>query len=338
MKQAIVDVVIIGGGPAGLYATFYGGLRELSVTVLEATEVLGGKINFYPEKFVWDIGALPPSLGREVRANLIKQAQTFNPNIFLNSKACQINKVDDFFHVSDEQGRIHVCRAVLFAIGGGVVAPKKLSAEIADEVSDMIHYAFPNRQAITGKRLVVSGGGDAAVEYATQCLEYAAEVFIFYRGEKLKALEASVAKFKKNGGQFVLNTTIQEVRQGSSHHMELVTDQELFHADHLLVQHGYNRDGSLLDELSFALTKEDDFYLYCEEPTCTNIPGLFAAGDVQFSKGKLYLLAGAFQDAATSINQIKHYLDPQSHQRGMVSSHNHKFDELNQELFNQLSE
>ena len=335
MEYPIVDLVIIGGGPAGLYATFYGGLRDLTITVLEAQAELGGKINFYPEKFVWDIGALPATKGSDVRANLIRQAKTFGATFFTNTKAVNITKEAEIFSVVDEHGNRHLCRSVLLAVGGGIVSPKKLQVPIDTAVHSHIHYAFPDYRAIKNKRIVISGGGDAAVDYANECLKVTDEVFILYRGHTLKAHEASVNAFKKNGGQLLLNTGLQAIRRGSSHAMDLMLhDQTTLATEYLLVQHGHDRDSSFLDQLDFPFEKEQDFYLSCAEPTCTSVPGFFAAGDIQFSKGKLYLLAGAFQDAASSINQIKQYLDPKSYAYAMVSSHNHKFDQLNQAMIN----
>lgn len=331
---SIIDLIIVGGGPAGLYAAFYGGLRDLSIALLEARGTLGGKINFYPEKFVWDIGALPATQGKKVRQNLIEQAETFGPEISLNTKVTHITQKNNLFYVTDNQNQTRVCRSILLAVGGGVVAPKKLSVPINEELSSNVHYAFPNHQAIKGKRLVISGGGDAALDYGNECLDYAKEVFVVYRGNSLKALEASHRNFLEKGGQLLLNQEIHGVRQGSSHEMEIVLSNQVLATDHLLIQHGYDRDSSLLDNLPFTFEKVDNFYLHCDIPTQTNIPGIFAAGDIQTSKGKLHLLAGAFQDAANSINLIKQYLDPESHQQAMVSSHNHKFDEKNHLLLN----
>lgn len=335
----IADVLIIGGGPTGLYASFYAGLRDLSVVLFEAQAELGGKINFYPEKMVWDVGALPPTKGKKVKEHLIEQAKLFDPTIYLKTKIISLTKEDDLFYAVDDQGRTHVGRTVLVCIGGGVVSPQKLPCFIHNNVDNYIHYQFPDQQAIQGKHLVISGGGDAAVDYAIEAVSYGAKVTLCYRGEKLKAHEARVKKMKAEGIQVLMNHTIDGVNQAETFNMVLRLKNSANHetidflCDHLLIQHGYDRDSGLLDKVSFDLARHEDFYLNCEIPTKTSHPGVFAAGDIHHFKGKVNLLAGAFQDAAQAVNQIKHYLEPTSVPQAMVSSHNEKFSERNRQLF-----
>ncbi|WP_312727764.1 NAD(P)/FAD-dependent oxidoreductase [Enterococcus sp.] len=334
----IADVLIIGGGPTGLYASFYAGLRDLSVVLFEAQAELGGKINFYPEKMVWDVGALPPTKGKKVKEHLIEQAKLFDPTIYLKTKIISLTKEDDLFYAVDDQGRTHVGRTVLVCIGGGVVSPQKLPCFIHNNVDNYIHYQFPDQQAIQGKHLVISGGGDAAVDYAIEAVSYGAKVTLCYRGEKLKAHEAQVKKMKAEGIQVLMNHTIDGVNQAETFNMVLRLKNSANHetidflCDHLLIQHGYDRDSGLLDKVSFDLARHEDFYLNCEIPTKTSHPGVFAAGYIHYFKGKVNLLAGAFQDAAQAVNQIKHYLEPTSVPQAMVSSHNEKFSERNRQL------
>ncbi|EAC9270813.1 NAD(P)/FAD-dependent oxidoreductase, partial [Listeria monocytogenes] len=325
--------------PTGLYASFYAGLRDLSVVLFEAQAELGGKINFYPEKMVWDVGALPPTKGKKVKEHLIEQAKLFDPTIYLKTKIISLTKEDDLFYAVDDQGRTHVGRTVLVCIGGGVVSPQKLPCFIHNNVDNYIHYQFPDQQAIQGKHLVISGGGDAAVDYAIEAVSYGAKVTLCYRGEKLKAHEAQVKKMKAEGIQVLMNHTIDGVNQAETFNMVLRLKNSANHetidflCDHLLIQHGYDRDSGLLDKVSFDLARHEDFYLNCEIPTKTSHPGVFAAGDIHHFKGKVNLLAGAFQDAAQAVNQIKHYLEPTSVPQAMVSSHNEKFSERNRQLF-----
>lgn len=340
MKKEISDVIIIGGGPAGLYSCFYAGLRDLSVTLLEAQEELGGRLSFYPEKFVWDIGALNATQGIDVKNNLIKQAQVFKPNVYTNSKVIDVIREEQLFRVIDENEREFYGRTILFATGGGIVQPKKIQADIDEKAKDFIHYAFPPHRQIKGNHVVVSGGGDGAVDYAIECQRFAKEVSLVYRGEQLKAMEGQVKLFQANGGIIYTQTTIEKIRDAKESNIELMCHSKgenlILEASSLLVQHGYDRGDDFIHDLDFSFEKEDDYYLKCTKPTLTNVAGIYAAGDMIAYEGKVYLLVGAFQDAAYAINLIKTYLDPESYLYGRVSSHNEKFDELNEGLLQKI--
>ncbi|MGX7328474.1 NAD(P)/FAD-dependent oxidoreductase [Enterococcus bulliens] len=334
----VYDVMIIGGGPAGLYSSFYAGLRDLSVALFEAQDELGGKLSFYPEKIVWDIGALPPTKGKQVRAQLIEQGLTFEPDVFLDTKIISVIKEEDLFRVTDQSGKVYFGKTILFAIGGGIISPQKLPCFIQKQIGSYIHYEFPDQHAIFNKSLVISGGGDGAVDYALEAKDYDANVTVCYRGEALKAHEAQTKKLIQANIPILTNVVIESVdpyhKESLVLNLRHTKTRELTHlpCDHVLVQHGYDREADLLDALDLALARKDDFYLLCEEPTKTNIAGLFAAGDIHSCVGKVHLLAGAFQDAAQAVNQIKLYLEPESASQAMVSSHNEKFHDKNQQL------
>lgn len=337
LEKNKADVLIIGGGPAGLYASFYAGLRDLSVILFEAQPELGGKLNFYPEKYVWDIGALAPTKGYEVKQNLINQAKMFDSQLKTQTKIQQIEREKVGFKVIDDYGKTYYGRTILFAVGGGIVSPKRLEAAYDEAVAPQIHYTFPAYDLLKGKRVIVSGGGNAAVDYALESLKIAEEVSLCYRGDKLSAHEGQIKQLAAAGIPVHLNTTIQAIQSAETGMRVLLQKKSHsstyeINADQLIVQHGHDRDCTFLDELPFDFTRVDDFYLDCQQPTATNIEGMYAAGDIQFCEGKVNLLLGAFQDAACAINQVKQYLDPESFKQAMVSSHNDKFSELNQQL------
>lgn len=329
----VFDCLIIGGGPAGLYASFYAGLRDLKVAILEAQEQLGGKLQFYPEKMVWDVGAMPPTKGKQITQNLIEQATLFKPSIYLNTKITHIQKQNDYFQLTAQDGQTFLGKSILLCIGGGIYQPKRLQCEIEATANKKIYAHFPNPSQLKGKTLLVSGGGNSAADYALEALHYQADVKLCYRGTKLKAHEAQIKQFTQAGGQILLNHTISAVHWVNQQLQISFTNQQPVFCDYLLVQHGYHHEGSLLKHGGIDFHLQEQGLLDCPHPSLTNQPGIFAAGDVQHFKGKVNLLAGAFQDAAYAVNQIKVYLDHTSQPFEMVSSHNHKFDQKNQSLF-----
>lgn len=121
------DVTIIGGGPAGLFASFYSGLRGMSVRIIDVQDKLGGKMQVYPEKIIWDIGGVAPKPCHEVIKDMIQQGLHFNPKVNLNERVIDIRKIDErHFEIETEEGQVYHSKAVIFAIGGGIINPKLL--------------------------------------------------------------------------------------------------------------------------------------------------------------------------------------------------------------------
>jgi len=132
-EQELFDVTIIGGGPAGLYSTFYSGLRGMKTKLIEYQAELGGKLHVYPEKMIWDVGGQPPITGEKLMAQLVEQGLTFQPTVQLNEKIISIAKdVFGNFVLEAESGQIHYSKTVIVAVGGGILNPQKLKVEGAE--------------------------------------------------------------------------------------------------------------------------------------------------------------------------------------------------------------
>src|SRR5690606_22781909 len=116
----IYDVTIIGAGPAGLYSAFYAGLREMKTKIIEYHPFLGGKVNVYPEKMIWDVGGLTPVSGEQLIQQLIKQATTFDPTVVLNEKVVSIAQEEGCFSLHTSSGKAHYSKTVIIAIGAGI--------------------------------------------------------------------------------------------------------------------------------------------------------------------------------------------------------------------------
>ena len=339
----LFDVTIIGGGPAGLYSAFYSGLRSMKTKIIEVQPVLGGKVNIYPEKVLWDVGGQPPMQAQLFVKNLINQANTFAPTICLNTKVEKVEKQGDIFVISTNTGEIHYSKTIVVAVGGGILSPIKLEIEGAEkyEMSNL-HYTILGLERFRDKKVLVSGGGNGAIDWAVELLFVAKEVVVIYRKDQLTAHESQVDKLKEHGVDIMLNSEIHSVISNDSKSAieKVVISQngELreIEVDDVLISHGYNREVSLDFAEDIQPIRKDDYYLVSLGQCKTSVPGIFGAGDIISYDDKVGLLIGTFQDAVLAVNNAKKYIDPKADQYGMVSSHNEKFAEMNKELLEEL--
>lgn len=335
----VYDVTIIGGGPAGLYSAFYSGLRDLKTKIIEFHPQLGGKVNIFLEKMLWDVGGQPPIIAEKFVQNLIEQAMTFSPTVCLGEKVSNINKHDDIFHIATEQGQTHYSKTVVIAIGGGIFEPMKLELDGAEKYEmTNLHYTIKNIERFAGKDVLLSGGGNAAIDWAVELLPIANKLTIIYRGDELKAHEAQVKKLREANVDILIETEIDTLIANDEKTAicdVVLTGQagkQQISADEVLICHGYNREVSLAFADNIA-PKRTEQQLFESEGQCkTSTPGIFAVGDIVAYDDKVYLLVGTFNDAVLAINSAKKYLQPDANSYAMVSSHNDKFRERNQQL------
>lgn len=345
-QEELYDVTIIGGGPAGLFSAFYSGLREMKVKIIEFQPFLGGKVHVYPEKMIWDIGGLTPLSGAQLIEQTIQQGLTFEPDVVLGEKVQAINKDDNgHFVVHTSSGRKHLSKTVILAVGGGILKPLKLSIEGAErfEVSNL-HYTVKSLARFKGKTVLISGGGNAAVDWANELEPIAEKVYLTYRKDILKGHEAEVTKLFSSSVECLLNTSIQKLIAAPSHEtiekVELISEENgekfCLSVDEVIINHGFERDEELISESGLSIKMAEDYGIAGSPMSETSVPGLFAAGDILNHEGKLHLIAGAFQDAANAANKAKQYISPDAHGSGMVSSHNEVFKSKNRELVKHL--
>ncbi|WP_414050764.1 NAD(P)/FAD-dependent oxidoreductase [Macrococcus animalis] len=341
----ILDITIIGGGPAGLYAAFYAGLRGLKVRIIDQNDTLGGKLNLFPEKIVWDAGGIPPQPAAEIMKNLIQQGTTFNPDVLLNTVVTDIKKESDtHFIVETNQGEYH-SKTVIVAVGSGIIKPIKLDIEGADryEVNNL-HYVVPTLKRFKDKRVLISGGGNAAVDWAHDIAPIAQSVHIICRKEDFKGHEETVRQLDDLGVTKITNQTIHALiaEEDEIKQVEIIHNTEdtisTLDVDDVIINHGFHMDCDLLNESTVQFERVDDFYIKGNANTSTNTPGIYAIGDILKHDAKVNLIIGCFHDAATSINQIKMYLDPKAPSYGIVSSHNPIFEEENEKIKKKLFE
>lgn len=345
-NKELYDVTIIGGGPAGLYSAFYSGLREMKTKIIEFQTFLGGKVHVYPEKMIWDVGGLTPVTGAQLIEQTVAQGLTFDPEVVLGQKVTSIAKnAEGHFVVSTHTGEAHYSKTVILAVGGGILKPTKLEVEGAEkyELSNL-HYTVKSLARFKGKTVLISGGGNTAIDWANELEQIAKKVYLTYRKEMLSGHEAEVTRLMNSSVECLLNTTIEKLISEPGYEridnvvLKRSSDGEeiVLSVDEVVINHGYERDKELLHKSELKIEMEDEYFVKGKPTSETSVEGLYAVGDILSHEGKLHLIAGAFNDAGNAVNKAKQYIAPDARGWGVVSSHNELFDKKNRELMKHL--
>ena len=342
VELELYDVTIIGGGPAGMYAAFYSGMRDMKTKLIEAKGELGGRMLIYPEKMIWDVGGVTPIRCEKLIPQLIEQAQTFEPKIVLNQQVTGLERLEDgTMIVTSNTGESHHTRTLILALGYGVMKHAKLELEGADryEVTNL-HYTVTDLERYRGKRVLLSGGGDTAVDWAIELESIAASVTVVHRRERLGGHEKNVKYMMESSMNIHTPFAISQLH-GSGNAIEAVTiarvdtegrlteETQRLEVDAVIINHGLVGEFGPIVDWGLEMGKWD---IPVDNRMETNLPGVFVAGDTANYSSKLHLIAGAFTDAALAVNGAKMYMDPKALRMAHVSSHNARFDEKNKAL------
>ncbi|MBE6069679.1 MAG: NAD(P)/FAD-dependent oxidoreductase, partial [Clostridium lundense] len=182
------DLLIIGGGPAGMFAAFYGGMRKASVKLIESMPQLGGQVAaLYPEKYIYDVAGFPKVTGQELINNLNEQLKLFEPDIRLEERVLQIEKKEDRHFVVTTDKDVHYARALIITAGVGAFEPRRLEQENASRFEKTnLHYFVSDMNRFSGKKVLISGGGDSAVDWALMLEPIAEQVTLIHRRDKFR--------------------------------------------------------------------------------------------------------------------------------------------------------
>jgi len=345
-KDELADVTIIGGGPAGLYSAFYSGLREMKTKIIEYQPHLGGKVHVYPEKMIWDIGGHPPLPGVVFIDQMTEQGQTFDPEVVLNEKIEAITKTENgIFELRAFSGNIHYSKTVIVAVGSGILNPQKLEIEGAErfEVTNL-NYTVKSMERFKNKTVIISGGGNSAIDWANELESIAEHVFITCRKGNFNCHESQATQLEKSSVVCFYHTSITKLIAGEDQEtiekVKLTNNEtgavNYLPVDEVIVNHGYRMDASLLENSELDIEMADNYFIAGNTNSESSVDGLYAAGDILTHDGKLNLIAGAFQDAANAVNKAKQFIQPDASQSAMVSSHNEIFKNRNKKLVKQM--
>lgn len=344
-KDDLFDVTIIGGGPAGLFSAFYSGLREMKTKIIEYQPQLGGKVHVYPEKMIWDIGGMPPVSGADYIKQAVEQGLTFNPEVVLNEKVTSITRNEEGIYELHADSGIHYSKTVIVAVGSGILNPKKLPIDGSERFEDTnLHYSVKSLQHFKGKTVMISGGGSSATDWANELESIADRVFISCRKNNFDCHESLATRLKNSSVVCFFHSTITDLvpdEDGKTINKVELSNHETgavnyLPVDDVIVNHGYERDTTLLENSELDLEIADNYFVSGNANSESSMDGLYAAGDILMHDGKLNLIAGAFQDAANAVNKAKQYVQPNAEKSAMVSSHNDVLKKRNEELKKQM--
>src|SRR5438045_4287917 len=314
----IKDITIIGGGPTGIFASCYAGMRGATAQVVDALPELGGQLTaLYPEKYIFDVAGFPKVLAKDLVKSLAEQASQFKQPFHLSHRVTGLEEEDGHFVLVTDRDRFP-SRSILIAAGIGAFSPRRLPQQCAqpwygrgifDRVSDPEEFR--------GQSIVIIGGGDSAFDWAQQLRDRARAVTLVHRSDRYRAHGATVADVQAAAatGRTTLlpfhelhdvlscddkltGVTVRDVKAKTTRHIE---------ADAIMPMLGFSGDIGGLAE--WGLKCEND-EIVVNSLMETGRTGVYAAGDITTYPGKLKLIATGFGEAAAAVNQAVHWIYP----------------------------
>lgn len=314
-EREIFDITIIGGGPTGLFASFYGGMRKMKVKILDSLPQLGGQLTeLYPDKFIYDVGGFSKVLAKDLVDNLVVQANYGDPAICLEETVTAAQRSDDHFIIQTDKG-LHYTKAILLTAGVGAFQPRKIGVEGSEQFEGKtLHYGVKDLAMFHNKKVVVLGGGDSAVDWAMMLEDVASHVTLSHRREKMTAHEANIDTLMTSKVEVKKPYGVKELVGENGEIRELVLidkegNEERLEVDHVIVNYGNITSLGPIKEWGLEMEKNA---VIVNSKMETSIPGIYAAGDIATYDGKVKLIAVGFGEAPTAINNAKAYLDPKS--------------------------
>ncbi|KQO01130.1 NAD(P)/FAD-dependent oxidoreductase [Paenibacillus sp. Leaf72] len=316
LPENIVDIAIIGGGPAGLFAAFYGGMRQASVKLIESMPQLGGQLAaLYPEKYIYDVAGFPKVTAQELVDRLVEQLNHFKPEICLEQKVTQVVKKDERLFEITTDTETHYAKAVIITAGVGAFEPRRLELpEAAAYEKKNLHYFVGDLQRFKDQNVLISGGGDSAVDWSLMLEPIAKSVTLIHRRDKFRAHEHSVENLMNSKVNVLTPMEItalhgeDQIEKVTLAHVKTKETTEL-NVDAVIVNFGFVSSLGPIAEWGIEIQGGS---IVVDTRMETNIPGLFAAGDITTYPGKLKLIAVGFGEAPTAINNAKVYVDPEA--------------------------
>ena len=297
------DLLIIGAGPAGLFGAYYAGFRGMSVAVVDSLPELGGQVSaLYPEKSILDVAGFPNVKGRELVEQLVAQAASARPTYLLDRTASSLKTTDDAVLMELDDGTFINAKVVIITAGIGKFTPRPLPCGEGWEDRGLVFFV-PSFAEYAGRDVIIVGGGDSAFDWAHSLEPIARSVVLVHRRDRFRAHQATVDAVMEGSTEVIVNAQVTALR--GEHHVESVEittkDGEVHErpAQSVVAALGFVADLSAMLEWGIEFDKR---HIKVDTAMHTNVPRIFAAGDITEYDGKVRLIAVGFGEVATAVN------------------------------------
>ncbi|WP_085991480.1 NAD(P)/FAD-dependent oxidoreductase [Oceanobacillus senegalensis] len=317
MSEKVFDVTIIGAGPAGLFTAFYGGLRQASVKVIESLPHTGGQLEaLYPEKYIYDVAGFPKIRAKELVDNLEKQARAFDPTIVLNQSIEKVERLEDqTLKLTSNTGEVHLTKTMIITAGNGAFQPRRLNIGDSEQFEGKnLHYYVRDMNQFKGQHVVLLGGGDSAVDWALMLEPIAKKVTLVHRRDQFRAHEHSVRQLKESSAEILTPFAAADIT--TSDKIDRLIIQEVkgektieLEPDSIICNYGFISKLGPIKDWGLNIEKNS---IVVNTKMETNIPGIYAAGDVCTYEGKVNLIATGFGEGPTAVNNAMRYINPKA--------------------------
>ncbi|MGV3720048.1 MAG: NAD(P)/FAD-dependent oxidoreductase [Actinomycetota bacterium] len=316
-EENITDITIIGGGPTGLFTAFYAGMRQMSCKIIDGLEELGGQLTaLYPEKYIYDMPGFPKIKAKDLVTAQVEQGLQYGAEVVLGQKVTTLERREDgVWRLVSEHGHEHLSKTVVITAGAGSFSPRKLPLENTEQWEGHgLHYFVKDTEVFRGRRVLIVGGGDSAVDWALHLEHVASKVTVIHRRDRFRAHEESVQQMLASSVDVETFWEVGEIcGEGHIDSVEIYNnkseERRRISVNEIILSLGFHAD---LGPIKTWGLEMQGGAIKINSRTETNLPGVYAAGDVAAFDGKLKLIATGVGEAAMAANHAKTFIDPNS--------------------------
>jgi thioredoxin reductase len=322
-QQELKDISIIGGGPTGLFAAFYAGMRGASARIIDALPALGGQLMaLYPEKYIFDVAGFPKVLAKDLVRDMAAQGLQFGATTHLGEIVTGLRRVeegDGGHFVLETDGGDYPSRTIVIAAGIGAFEARRLGIEGEDAFEEKgLYFKVLDPKAFAGRRVLLVGGGDSAFDWAVNLQGVAESIMLIHRRDGFRAHAATISQVEElcRQGRCDLRTFWEVRKIEGNGKVERVTifnnktkEEQTLELDAIIPLLGFHSDLGAIKQWGLDTEKAD---VRVNQLMETNVPGIYAAGDITSYPGKLKLIATGASEACIAVNNAVHYINPKA--------------------------